>query len=77
MLVKELIAVLENLGKPNAEVFVNGIEVQGAEVILARIQDGYFGKTATFPDKANKEIVALTKLTEFSDGRVGQTRIMI
>lgn len=77
MLVKELIEALQALGKPNAEVFVNGIEVQGAELALARIQEGYFGKTATFPVKANKEIVVLTKLTEFSDGSVGQTRIVI
>lgn len=76
MKVKDLIAKLQTLPQ-GAEVFVNNVEVQGAEVAVGRVKEGYGQKRLARinPTKDTTPVVLLTNLVEGSDGEFRQSPI--
>ncbi len=78
MRVSLLIELLLQMPK-NAEVFVNGAEVQGAEITKGRVRKDVVspGKTFKALPQGRDEAVVLTRLTEFSDGSIDHTGVFV
>lgn len=76
MRVSLLIELLQRFPK-DAEVFVNGTEIAGAEMVSGRVRDGYYGKSLKVLPQGKDEAVVLTATTEISTGEIVQTRVIV
>lgn len=74
MKTKELIEILKKM-PPDAEVFVNGIEVSGAEIRKGRVRQDFTDPDKHFVmlERGKDEAVVLTHTTHLSNGEMAAT----